>query len=150
MFNVIWTDPDRELVGERRARKEVQKEMRERDQSRAGRNSLSTHSSSSSGEKPFGLISSKSLKRVKTPLKGVSSASSGLLTPTIDTKRQRGSFFGAVPTLQATESNQDPDSGQAPSESTLLADQFMDHFDQSPSSSSRGKILQSAVSATAH
>jgi len=154
MFDVIWTDPDRELVGERRARKEEEKNRKERDGSHTGRNSLSTRSSSSSGEKPFGFSRSKSQKRAVTPLKATPSGSIAPRTPANDAKYRRGSFFGSgggsvAPALEApADSNRDD--SQAPSDHTFIPDHFLDHPGTSPSSSSRGMILLPVVSATAH
>jgi hypothetical protein len=146
MFDVIWTDPDRELVGERRARKEAEKEMREK--SRTGRNSISTRSSSSSSEKPFNLFSSKSLKKTIAPLKSKTSmvsTSSGLVTPKIDNKERRGSYFSAT---SVAELPSEP--VQSSRESDFLPDQFSNSEEHSPSSSSRGIVYPIFATTTAH
>ena len=84
MFDVIWTDPDRELVGEHRAKKEIAREQkRAKERAEGSRSSLSTRVSSSSSERTFGLFGSLSLKKAVAPLKSrPSSNSSTLLTPT--------------------------------------------------------------------
>lgn len=84
MFDVIWTDPDRELVGEHRAKKEVAREQkRAKERAEGSRSSLSTRVPSSSSERAFGLFGSLSLKKAVAPLKSrPSSNSSTLLTPT--------------------------------------------------------------------
>jgi hypothetical protein len=64
MFDVIWTDPNRELVGQRIDRKEG--EAKDRRKQELGHQSVSTCSFSSS-ERGFGLFGSKSRKRAATP-----------------------------------------------------------------------------------
>jgi len=56
MFDVIWTDHNRELVGERRARKELDNRPKTKDEARSNRSSISTASSSSRNEKPLGFL----------------------------------------------------------------------------------------------
>ncbi|KAJ2979563.1 hypothetical protein NUW58_g7170 [Xylaria curta] len=69
MFDVIWTDPNVELVGQRMQRKE--QEAKEKDKKRAGgcRQSVSTTSSSSS-ERGFTLFAAKSKWKGSTPSRG--------------------------------------------------------------------------------
>lgn len=90
MFDVIWTDPNRELVGEHRAKKEKKRDQKEKQKALASRSSLSTRSSRSSVESPFGFLRSRGLKRVDTEKANSnpkSGASSGLLTPSILSSR---------------------------------------------------------------
>ncbi|KPM43557.1 hypothetical protein AK830_g2990 [Neonectria ditissima] len=93
MFDVIWTDPDRELVGEHRAKKEKKREMqqsREKDKSISSRSSMSMLSSRSSTDSPFGFLRSRGLKPSisdKSNSKSKSTVSSGLLTPSILSSR---------------------------------------------------------------
>lgn len=84
MFDVIWTDPNRELVGEHRAKKEIAREQkRAKERAEGSRSSLSTRMSSSSSERALGFFGSLSLKKAVAPLKSrPSSNSSTLLTPT--------------------------------------------------------------------
>ncbi len=63
MFEVDWTDYDRELVGERKARKELQKDRKKKEDTHSGQASVSTRSSSSSNEKPLGFFGSIGLKK---------------------------------------------------------------------------------------
>ncbi|KAI1648586.1 uncharacterized protein F4817DRAFT_364245 [Daldinia loculata] len=67
MFDVLWTDPNRELVGERIVRKEQEAKMKEKEKKQKpenGRQSISTESSTSS-DRGFGIFSARS--RRKTP-----------------------------------------------------------------------------------
>lgn len=90
MFDVIWTDPNRELVGEHRAKKEKKRDQKEKQKALASRSSLSTRSSRASVESPFGFLRARGLKRVDTEKANSnpkSGASSGLLTPSILSSR---------------------------------------------------------------
>lgn len=70
MFDVLWTDPNRELVGERKIRKELEAQNKEKEKKQAGVNRQSTSaSSSSSSERSFGLFSGKARKKASTPSK---------------------------------------------------------------------------------
>ncbi|TLD11383.1 hypothetical protein PgNI_05806 [Pyricularia grisea] len=54
MFDVIWTDPNRESIGERKQRKAAEGKTRKKEEKRLFRASVSTHSSgSSSVDKPM-------------------------------------------------------------------------------------------------
>ena len=65
MFDVIWTDHNRELVGERRARKDLEKTPKKKEDVRSARSSISTASSSSArNDKPLGFLGS--ISRMKT------------------------------------------------------------------------------------
>ncbi|KAI9155240.1 hypothetical protein HJFPF1_07821 [Paramyrothecium foliicola] len=64
MFDVIWTDPNRELVGEHRAKKDRKKEKKQAD--RSERNSLSTRSSLSSADSPFSFFRPKAMRHART------------------------------------------------------------------------------------
>ncbi|TQV99179.1 hypothetical protein IF1G_01394 [Cordyceps javanica] len=86
MWDVIWTDPDKELVGEHRARKGQLKHEREKSSIRSGRDSATTSSSNSSSETPFRFFWARSAKNTAT-LKGKetnrSPSFSGLATPSL-------------------------------------------------------------------
>ena len=87
MFDVIWTDPDRELVGEHRAKKEKKKVQQEK-QTLTSRSSLSTRSSRSSVDSPFSLFRSRGPKNPsQAGSRTKSSGSSGLMTPSILSSR---------------------------------------------------------------
>lgn len=104
MFDVDWSDPNRELVGDRRARKKKEKE-KERDvdddgksedqdlaqktddhEGSSSRASESLRSSMSSVEKQFGFFAAKQRKKGGSSRKGKSRsvASSSLRASTID------------------------------------------------------------------
>ncbi|KAL7922130.1 hypothetical protein ACQKWADRAFT_327209 [Trichoderma austrokoningii] len=56
MWDVIWTDPDRELVGEHKARKEKEDMFKKDDKSQPRRRSASTASSRWSTDSPFAIF----------------------------------------------------------------------------------------------
>ncbi|CAH0044247.1 unnamed protein product [Clonostachys solani] len=92
MWDVFWTDPNRELVGEHRARKERKKKQEKLDK----RRSVSTKSSSfSSGDSPFSFLRPQNLKRVNT-------SETGSATPSIS------SSWLASPTFSSTQSPLSP------------------------------------------
>ncbi|ORY71782.1 uncharacterized protein BCR38DRAFT_462819 [Pseudomassariella vexata] len=67
MFDVIWTDPNRERVGERIARKELEAKNKDKDRkSQSGRQSVSSNRSSTS-DRAFGFFAHKSRKRATAP-----------------------------------------------------------------------------------
>jgi hypothetical protein len=67
MFDVIWTDPDRELVGEHRAKKDRNKDKKKStSKDRSQRNSISTRSSLSSGDSPFAFLKPKGLRQARS------------------------------------------------------------------------------------
>jgi hypothetical protein len=154
MFDVIWTDPDRELVGERRARKEVEKEKREqRDKNRPGRNSMSTRSSSSSVDKPFGFFGSKSHKKTTSPITSKSSISSAFTAPALDNKSRRGSFLGVGSVFTPAELPSEPVQQMTQTlqvENQFFSEKFLDRADQSPVLSSTGTITPAHLPVTAH
>ncbi|KAK2058126.1 hypothetical protein LY76DRAFT_67978 [Colletotrichum caudatum] len=93
MWEVLWTDPDRESRKEHRERKAVEREYK--DKSRATRSSVSTRSSSSSDNKPFSFFGSKGLKRTLTPSSVKSPMKTNLKSPSIDST-YRGSLLSAI------------------------------------------------------
>ncbi|KAM3465197.1 hypothetical protein NHJ6243_001753 [Beauveria neobassiana] len=86
MWDVVWTDPDKELVGEHRAKKDRLKQDKEKSSIRSGRDSATTSSSNSSSETPFSFFRSRSGRNAVT-LKGKdpnrSPSFSGLATPSL-------------------------------------------------------------------
>ncbi|KAI1465624.1 uncharacterized protein F4812DRAFT_452166 [Daldinia caldariorum] len=65
MFDVLWTDPNRELVGERMVRKEQEAKMKDKEKKQKpenGRRSISTESSTSS-DRGFGIFSTRSRRK---------------------------------------------------------------------------------------
>lgn len=89
MFDVIWTDPDRELVGEHRAKKEKKREQqgkeKEKEKSISSRSSLSVRSSRSSTDSPFGFLRSRGLKQSNSDK--TNPKTTGLLTPSLLSSR---------------------------------------------------------------
>ncbi|KAI1098241.1 hypothetical protein F4804DRAFT_338398 [Jackrogersella minutella] len=71
MFDVLWTDPNRELMGERIMRKEQEAKVKERDRkqkSENSRQSISTEGSASS-DRGFGIFAVRSRRKTSTPSK---------------------------------------------------------------------------------
>lgn len=72
MFDVIWTDPNRELVGEHRARKEKKREQLQKQKEREksiGERSQSVHSGRSSSDHPFGFLLGRTSKKDKSSIR---------------------------------------------------------------------------------
>ncbi|KAH9909859.1 hypothetical protein F4778DRAFT_21329 [Xylariomycetidae sp. FL2044] len=93
MFDVLWTDPNRELVGERIARKEMEAKDKEKKKSENSRQSISTNSSSSS-DRAFGIFGSKNRRKTPTPSKQKSPAALSGLGASDDRKGTRSSTYG--------------------------------------------------------
>lgn len=94
MFDVIWTDPDRELVGEHRARKEKKREQKAKQKEREQENSIITRSTSvtstrSSTESRFGFLRPRNGKQSKSREK----TKSGLLTPSQHSSRSNSGSY---------------------------------------------------------
>lgn len=86
MWDVIWTDPDKELVREHRAKKCRLKDDKEQSSIRSGRNSAATSSSNSSSETPFSFFRARSAKKaiaLKEKEANRSPSFSGLATPSL-------------------------------------------------------------------
>ncbi|KAG8675975.1 hypothetical protein FPOAC2_02057 [Fusarium poae] len=94
MFDVYWTDPDRELVGEHRARKEKKREQKakqkenEQDTSTIPR-SASIASTISSTESRFGFLRPRNGKQAKNRDK----TKTGLLTPSQHSSRSNSGSY---------------------------------------------------------
>lgn len=71
MFDVYWTDHNRELVGERTARKEREREAKAKEgntkKHESPRHSVATTNSSASSEKGLGLFATRGRKRITAP-----------------------------------------------------------------------------------
>ncbi|GKT66699.1 hypothetical protein ColTof4_04189 [Colletotrichum tofieldiae] len=136
MWEVVWTDPDRESRKEHRERKAVERERK--DKSRTTRSSMSTRSSSSSDNKPFSFFGSKGLKRTLTPSSTKAPMTPALKTPSIDST-YRGSLLSAVsePPPLPTEL---PCSPATAVDRTYLPEHFAESLQSSPISSNRGFI----------
>lgn len=96
MFDVIWTDPNRELIGERIIRKELEKSRdKEKDKktSETGRQSMSTTSSSAS-ERGFGFFGSKRARKSSSSPRAKSLANSPNLASSEILTDKRSSAYG--------------------------------------------------------
>lgn len=106
MWDVIWTDPDRQLVKEHRAKKEERKALASsRNDSNSRRNSRLTTTSTSSSESPFRLFRSRCNNRpvVERFARGPSPSTPGTTSP---------SFFSSLsPFSQVFESKSRRSSG---------------------------------------
>lgn len=94
MFDVIWTDPDRELVGEHRAKKEKKREQKAKQKEQEQANSVITRSTSvtstrSSTESRFGFLRPRNDKQSKSREK----TKSGLLTPSQHSSRSNSGSY---------------------------------------------------------
>ncbi|KAI1313136.1 hypothetical protein F5Y03DRAFT_156291 [Xylaria venustula] len=119
MFDVIWTDPNVELMGQRMLRKE--QEAKEKDKRRAEsiRQSTSTSSSSTPSERGFNLFAGKAKKKFSTSSGGKSNpyASSVEEPECGDAKARRSSIYG----VKAALANHDgSDSLPKPSDGTVI------------------------------
>jgi hypothetical protein len=148
MFEIFWTDPDRELVGEHRAKKELAKEQKAREREGSSRSSLSTRPSSSSSDKAFGLFGSRSLKE-KVRSKISSHVPRPLRAPTLDSRSGQGLLPLVNSTLNSTEDRLEPLSPTVDGFSLAGTDSLLDHGELS-SRSERGKPHMINVFAAAH
>ncbi|KAF4332857.1 hypothetical protein FBEOM_13350 [Fusarium beomiforme] len=104
MFDVIWVDPDRELVGEHRAKKEIKRELKNKEREKEQENSIfsrsiSSTSTRSSIESRFGFLRIRNGKNAK----GKEKTPSGLLTPSHSSRSNSGSYHRSA--LMANLSN---------------------------------------------
>ncbi|PKS11648.1 hypothetical protein jhhlp_001799 [Lomentospora prolificans] len=148
MFDVIWTDPDRELVGERRAKKEIAREQqRAKEKLEGSRSSLSsTRGSSSSGEKQLGFFfGSSSLRKGADSLKAKQpSTPSSNRAPTADDANRPPSpqwNLNTVPSMPALR----PSSNHSSDDGFSRSDPVFDQESMSYPSSSRG-VADSVIS----
>ncbi|KAI0515394.1 hypothetical protein F5B22DRAFT_607190 [Xylaria bambusicola] len=70
MFDVIWTDPNVERMGQRMLRKEQEAKEKEKRRAESIRQSVSTSSSSATSDRGFSLFSGKSKKKGSTTSDG--------------------------------------------------------------------------------
>ncbi|KAI1750106.1 hypothetical protein F4782DRAFT_262328 [Xylaria castorea] len=100
MFDVIWTDPNVELMGQRMLRKEQEAKEKEKNKAESYRQSASTTSSSSS-ERGFNLFASKNKWKGSTPSRGKpkSSASTHEESRSDHVKAHRSSIYGVKAAL---------------------------------------------------
>ncbi|KAI0377453.1 hypothetical protein F5Y04DRAFT_291798 [Hypomontagnella monticulosa] len=96
MFDVIWTDPNRELMGDKILRKEQEAKVREEKRLRTetSRQSISTESSTSSN-RSFGIFSARGRKKNRSPSKSKDSDISPTLLVSSSNKLHRTSEYRA-------------------------------------------------------
>ncbi|EGY23174.1 uncharacterized protein VDAG_04612 [Verticillium dahliae VdLs.17] len=143
MWEVVWTDPDKESRREHRERKAIQKEQKDKDRVTTG--SVSTRSVSPSESRTFGFFGSKSSKRSTTP-KPESSAPT-LASSTDDSKVRRVSCLSSTPSTAASPPTSDllAAAGTFSSSADPLTSQLTESLHDSPESSTRG-LLDSVFS----
>lgn len=84
MWDVVWTDPNPELVGEHKARKEKEDMFKKDDKGQPRRRSASTASSRWSTDSPFAIFrtrGSKKANEASSNAEMASSGSSGVVSP---------------------------------------------------------------------
>ncbi|RFU76946.1 hypothetical protein TARUN_5294 [Trichoderma arundinaceum] len=84
MWDVVWTDPDKELVGEHRARKEKEETLKKDHRSQLRRRSASTASSRWSTDSPFAIFRARASRKANISSSNAqmeSSASSRVESP---------------------------------------------------------------------
>ncbi|CAJ2508104.1 Uu.00g092900.m01.CDS01 [Anthostomella pinea] len=142
MFDVIWTDPNRELVGERMLRKEIEGKSKDKEKKKSqdGRQSGSTTGSSSS-ERAFGIFASKSRRKPFTTSKAKESNTNSAQLAGDDVKGNRNTAY-AVKTLLPGQD--EAEVAPRPIDGPFLPVQSPEACDASSSPSSRG--LDSMVS----
>lgn len=91
MFEVDWTDYNSERVGQRRARKEIEKDLKKKDDTRSAHDSVITRSSSSS-DRHYGILESIGLKKISPSPKAKKPALLALRPTKDDDRRQRNSI----------------------------------------------------------
>ncbi|KAM0517789.1 hypothetical protein ACHAPE_004767 [Trichoderma viride] len=77
MWDVVWTDPNTELVGEHKARKEKDDMFKKDDKSQPRRRSASTASSRWSTDSPFAIFRTRGSKKANASSSNAEMASSG-------------------------------------------------------------------------
>jgi len=93
MFDVDWADYEIERVGQRRVRKEVERDLKKKDERRSVRESVSSRSSLSSGEKSQGFLGSLGLKISSASLRGKRLTPNTLQVPADDGASKRASIL---------------------------------------------------------
>ncbi|KAH6669146.1 hypothetical protein F5X68DRAFT_176159 [Plectosphaerella plurivora] len=149
MWEVVWTDPNKESVKEHRERKAMQKEQREqRERTRPQQRSTSNRSSASSDNKSFGIFGPKGLKR-STVSKASSTTSPTPTSPTTlavstssEHKPRRVSHLSTTTSVASVSGRLSEVSTNAVQPSSVITapDQFIDSFQNSPGSSNREPV----------
>ncbi|KAI1746334.1 hypothetical protein F4680DRAFT_463537 [Xylaria scruposa] len=144
MFDVIWTDPNVERVGQRMLRKEQEAKEKEKKKAESYRQSVSTTSSSSS-ERGFSLFASKSKWKGSTPSRGKSNSSAKEESGSDHVKANRSSTYGVKAALAIQD---ETDISPKPSQGHFLPVQHPKP-EENHSPSPRG-LLDSGLSKGAH
>ncbi|KAI0115503.1 hypothetical protein GGR51DRAFT_576523 [Nemania sp. FL0031] len=139
MFDVIWTDPNVELVGQRMLRKEQEAKEKDQKKRESGRQSVSNSSVSSASERGFSLFPSKTRRKTPTPSKGNPSfgAPSSEDPEREDAKAHRTSAYG----VRAALSRQDKSEIQPKSSDGLFLPTKHFESDEARSPSRRDSVL---------
>ncbi|KAI5867159.1 hypothetical protein GGS23DRAFT_547101 [Durotheca rogersii] len=129
MFDVLWTDPNRELMGEKIIRKEQEaKEREKRQKSDRNRQSFSTESTTSS-DRSFRFFGSRSRRKAQTPPqaedKGAPASPSASLADHA-AKVSRTSGYHARPVLHHRDSSRDTTKPAQPSHPSLQLPEIND------------------------
>jgi hypothetical protein len=96
MFEVDWADYDKEQVGQRRARKEAERQLKKKEEARSSHGTTSTRASASSNQHHLSFFGS--ISRKKTIASSVKGKKQEPTTPKSETaksdgKLKRSSFF---------------------------------------------------------
>ncbi|GAP87584.1 hypothetical protein SAMD00023353_0900520 [Rosellinia necatrix] len=132
MFDVIWTDPNVELMGQRMLRKEQEAKEKEKRKTEGNRQSVSTSSVSSSSERGFNLFS-KAKRKGSTPSrqKTNKSAHSQEEQGGSSTTAHRASKYGVKAALTGQDES---DMSPKPSQEPLLSSNHFEREETYPSS----------------
>lgn len=98
MFEVDWADYECERVGQRRARKEVERELKKKDDANSSHGTISTRTSVSSNQRHlsfFGSIGRKKTITSSLRSKEQEPTTSESASTTANGKFKRGSLFGS-------------------------------------------------------
>lgn len=101
MFDVVWANPNRELVGQRKARKEKEKEQKDTCSSGRSIASAETETSSLRSRKPQSFLESIRLKKKKPKQDAPSVSTSSRLSAFSNTAGNRDSVL-APPSLASS------------------------------------------------
>ncbi|KAI1365934.1 hypothetical protein F5Y08DRAFT_161624 [Xylaria arbuscula] len=151
MFDVIWTDPNVERMGQRMLRKEQEAKEKEKRRAESVRQSVSTSSSSASSDRGFSLFSGKlKKKKSSTPSEGKVNPYSASYegsecgsTP----KTHRASLYGVKP---ATASHDAAEVTMKPSEGEPLMAQATPELEATSLPMPQGEKHCSTLSKWAH
>jgi hypothetical protein len=147
MFDVDWSDYTAETVEDHKARKEVKSDLKRKDDSRSGRTSVSTRSSSSSGDKPqqAGFLGSIGLRRGAFSSKSKKAVPPNLHTikdPGGDKSQRNSGFIPSITTVSSipfTLSSISPDDNTKSSGDGSFLGHIGTQWGDSPDRSSKGK-----------